>query len=175
MYIENIEYEGQQIEIDIHDIEGSVKPFLQYIDKPFIYNLWQACDDTRRNVEKQSGKLKKYLNQLKLCAYKDFTYKDSLTPSLQKIDSLWPNTKLAEIPTATEKPVRMIIENSKTKEYGFDSLCLRYEKARDSQMRFEIEQARREKNYKKEEQTVSMAQRDKMRFFEILREMLDIE
>lgn len=175
MYIENIEYEGQQIEIDIHDIEGSVKPFLQYIDKPFIYNLWQACDDARLNVEKQNSKLKKYLNQLKLCAYKDFTYKDGLTPSLQKIDSLWLDTTLTEIPTATGKSIKMIMENNKAKEYGFDSLCLRYEKARDSQMRFEIEQARREKNYKKEEQAISMAQRDKMRFFEILREMLEIE
>lgn len=64
---------------------------------------------------------------------------------------------------------------NKTKEYGFDSLCLRYEKARNTQMYLEIEQARREHDYKKEERAISLAKRDKMRFFEILRDMLNIE
>ena len=60
----------------------------------------------------------------------------------------------------------------KTIEYGFDSLCLRYEKARNAQMELEIKEDRRRTGGIKEEHIRSMADRDKMRFYTILRELL---
>lgn len=52
--------------------------------------------------------------------------------------------------------------------YGFDSLCLRYQMARDAQAAFEISQDKRLTGGKKEEQIRSRATRDKMRFYQIL-------
>lgn len=64
----------------------------------------------------------------------------------------------------------MEYENNKLKEkvieYGYDSLCLRYEIARDKQTILEIKEG------KNREVAEKLAQRDKLRFFEILRELL---
>lgn len=55
----------------------------------------------------------------------------------------------------------------KVKEYGFDSLCLRYNIARDAQAEWEI-------YHRKEypETAYKLAQRDKMRFYQILTELI---
>ena len=56
----------------------------------------------------------------------------------------------------------------KIKGCGYDSLCLRYNIARDAQARAEahsIYQLNPEKSYK-------MAERDKMRFYEILNDLI---
>lgn len=69
-----------------------------------------------------------------------------------------------------EQEYNLLLE--KTKEYGFDSLCLRYEKARNAQMESEIKEDKRRTGGIKEEHIRSMADRDKMRFYTILRELL---
>lgn len=62
---------------------------------------------------------------------------------------------------------------AKVKEYGYDSLCLRYEKARKGQCEYEKYLARREGNLRKEEHAEDMMKRDCMRFYEILDELLN--
>lgn len=60
----------------------------------------------------------------------------------------------------------------KTKGYGYDSLCLRYQIARDAQAAFEINQDKKLTGGHKEEQIRSRATRDKVRFCEILHELI---
>ena len=62
---------------------------------------------------------------------------------------------------------------AKVKEYGYDSLCLRYEKARKSQYEYEKYLARQEGNFNKEVNAENMMKRDCMRFYEILDELLN--
>ena len=57
------------------------------------------------------------------------------------------------------------------KGYGYDSLCFRYIMARDAQMRAEIIEDRK-KGGSKEDHIRSLAERDKMRFFQILDELI---
>ena len=69
-----------------------------------------------------------------------------------------------------EREYNFLLE--KTREYGFDSLCLRYEKARNAQMELEIKEDRKRTGGMEEEHIRSMANRDKMRFYTILQELL---
>ena len=56
----------------------------------------------------------------------------------------------------------------KIKGYGYDSLCLRYNIARDAQARYEA----RSKYSGDLERSMSMAERDKMRFYQILSDLI---
>lgn len=55
----------------------------------------------------------------------------------------------------------------KIKGYGYDSLCLRYSIARDAQAEYEIHY-----KHKDPESAYKMAKRDKMRFYEILEDLI---
>lgn len=55
-----------------------------------------------------------------------------------------------------------------TKGYGYDSLCLRYQIARDAQMEFELLKDDKLTGGYREEQIRNRATRDKMRFCQIL-------
>lgn len=55
----------------------------------------------------------------------------------------------------------------KIKGYGYDSLCLRYNIARDAQTEYEIRY-----KHKNPEKAYEMATRDKMRFYEILDDLI---
>lgn len=55
----------------------------------------------------------------------------------------------------------------KTKGYGYDSLCLRYNIARDAQAEYEIRY-----KHKDPENAYKMAERDKMRFYQILEDLI---
>ena len=55
----------------------------------------------------------------------------------------------------------------KIKGYGFDSLCLRYNMARDAQAEWEISRHRKDP-----ESALKLAQRDKMRFYQILDDLI---
>lgn len=54
------------------------------------------------------------------------------------------------------------------KEYMYDSLCLRYEKARNAQMEADILKDRKDTGGIRQDHIVAIATRDKMRFYEIL-------
>lgn len=60
-----------------------------------------------------------------------------------------------------------INNEDKIKEYGYDSLCLRYNIARDAQAEWEIHHKRID-----QEQAYKMATRDKMRFYDILNDLI---
>lgn len=55
----------------------------------------------------------------------------------------------------------------KIKGYGFDSLCLRYNIARDAQAEWEIYRQRKDPDT-----AWNLAQRDKMRFYQILGDLI---
>ena len=57
------------------------------------------------------------------------------------------------------------------KEYGYDSLCLRYKMAREAQMRAEINNKYHGDGYKAQE----VCKRDCLRFYQILRDLMGIE
>ncbi len=63
----------------------------------------------------------------------------------------------------------MKIENNedKIKEYGYDSLCLRYNIARDAQAEWEIFH-----KHMDNERAYKLAERDKMRFYNILTDLI---
>ena len=63
-------------------------------------------------------------------------------------------------------------KNEKIKEYIYDSLCLRYNIARDGQMREELLSA---KSSKEEDNIIKLAKRDKLRFYEILQDLMSEE
>lgn len=54
----------------------------------------------------------------------------------------------------------------KIKGYGYDSLCLRYNIARDAQAKLEGQ------NYGDMERAMKMAKRDKLKFYQILDELI---
>lgn len=56
--------------------------------------------------------------------------------------------------------------------YGFDSLVMRYEKARDAQARLEYEKSRKDGTMRDEDYFIRQATRDKMRFIQILNEII---
>ena len=58
------------------------------------------------------------------------------------------------------------------KGYGYDSLCLRYQIARDAQMEFELLKDAKLTGGNREEQIKSRAERYKMRFFQILGDLI---
>lgn len=58
-----------------------------------------------------------------------------------------------------------------TKGYAYDSLCFRYIAARDAQMRADIAEDRKYGGFK-EDKIRCIAERDKMRFFEILNDLI---
>lgn len=60
-----------------------------------------------------------------------------------------------------------INNEDKIKEYGYDSLCLRYNIARDAQAEWEIHHHRID-----QDQAYAMAKRDKMRFYDILNDLI---
>ncbi|MBR2506736.1 MAG: hypothetical protein IKB70_07460 [Bacilli bacterium] len=55
----------------------------------------------------------------------------------------------------------------KVKGYGYDSLCLRYNIARDAQAEYEIRY-----KHKDPENAYKLAERDKMRFYNILHDLI---
>lgn len=63
-------------------------------------------------------------------------------------------------------------KNEKIKEYLYDSLCLRYNVARDAQMRAELQSA---KSSTEIDNIVKLAKRDKLRFYEILQDLMSEE
>ena len=56
--------------------------------------------------------------------------------------------------------------------YGFDSLVMRYEKARDAQARLEYEKSRKDGTMRDENYFVEQATRDKIRFIQVLNEII---
>lgn len=62
----------------------------------------------------------------------------------------------------------LITLEKKLKGYGYDSLCLRYQMAREAQMRAEIHNKYNGDGYKAQE----AAKRDMMRFFQILDDLI---
>ena len=60
----------------------------------------------------------------------------------------------------------------KMKGYGYDSLCLRYRIARDAQMQLELIEDKRITGGMKQDKIRSIAERDKMRFYEIANELI---
>ena len=56
----------------------------------------------------------------------------------------------------------------KIKGYGYDSLCLRYNIARDAQARYEMTNIYRHNP----EKAMDIAKRDKLRFYEILNDLI---
>ena len=60
----------------------------------------------------------------------------------------------------------------KIKGYGFDSLVFRYKMAREAQARFEEKEYRRNNEITKAECSHSMAERDIMRFIQILDDLI---
>ena len=60
----------------------------------------------------------------------------------------------------------------KAKGYGYDSLCLRYKMARDAQMQLELIEDKKLTGGMKQDGIRARANRDEMRFYEILNELL---
>ena len=60
----------------------------------------------------------------------------------------------------------------KMKGYGYDSLCLRYKMARDAQMQLELIEDKRITGGMKENKIRARAERDKMRFYEIVNDLI---
>lgn len=69
------------------------------------------------------------------------------------------NKKINDIMKSIEK---------KIKGYGYDSLCLRYNIARDAQARYEMTNIYRHDP----EKAMDIAKRDKLRFYEILNDLI---
>lgn len=63
-------------------------------------------------------------------------------------------------------------EDSHLKDYIFDSLVYRYKLAREQAMQYELMIAKKEGNYNKEDAIRHIANRDVMRFIEILDEAM---
>ena len=61
---------------------------------------------------------------------------------------------------------------TKTKGYGYDSLCLRYKIARDAQMQLELMEDKKLTGGMKQDAIHSRAERDKMRFYEIANDLI---
>jgi hypothetical protein len=59
--------------------------------------------------------------------------------------------------------------DKKVKEYGYDSLCLRYKIAREAQARYEVNN----QYHGDMERSMKAAERDMIRFFQILSDLLD--
>ena len=62
--------------------------------------------------------------------------------------------------------------DKKIKGYAFDSLVFRYKMAREKQAEFEISEAKRSGNINKMDKAKSMAERDIMRFIQILDDVI---
>ena len=62
--------------------------------------------------------------------------------------------------------------DKKIKGYAFDSLVLRYKLAREKQAEWEAYQYRKEGNLRKADNTKSLAERDIMRFIQILDDVI---
>ena len=60
----------------------------------------------------------------------------------------------------------------KVKGYGYDSLCLRYKMARDAQMQLELLEDKKLTGGMKQDGIRARANRDEMRFYEILNDLL---
>lgn len=60
----------------------------------------------------------------------------------------------------------------KVKGYGYDSLCLRYKMAREAQMQLELIEDKKLTGGMKQDAIRRIAERDKMRFYEIADELL---
>ena len=60
----------------------------------------------------------------------------------------------------------------KIKGYGYDSLCLRYKMARDAQTQLELMEDKKLTGGMKQDGIRARANRDEMRFYEILNELL---
>lgn len=60
----------------------------------------------------------------------------------------------------------------KVKGYGYDSLCLRYNMARDTQMQLELMEDKRITGGMKQDAIRRRAERDKMRFYEIADDLI---
>lgn len=60
----------------------------------------------------------------------------------------------------------------KVKGYGYDSLCLRYNTARDAQMQLELMEDKRITGGMKQDAIRRRAERDKMRFYEIADDLI---
>lgn len=60
----------------------------------------------------------------------------------------------------------------KVKGYGYDSLCLRYNMARDAQMQLELMEDKRITGGMKQDAIRRRAERDKMRFYEIADDLI---
>ena len=73
------------------------------------------------------------------------------------------NLKVEDILTRMEK---------RTRGYGFDSLVFRYKIAREEQARYEMAKARKEGVIKEENYYLSKANRDIVRFIEILDDLI---
>ena len=61
---------------------------------------------------------------------------------------------------------------NRIKGYGFDSLVFRYKMAREEQARYEFLKARKEGSTKEESYYMRLANRDLMRFIEILDDLI---
>ena len=60
----------------------------------------------------------------------------------------------------------------KAKGYGYDSLCLRYNIARDAQMQLELMEDKKNSGGMKQDAIRRRAERDRMRFYEIADELI---
>ena len=77
--------------------------------------------------------------------------------------------KIKELITKSQSYDALLI---KTKGYGYDSLCLRYNMARDAQMRLELIEDERIAGGMKQDAIRRRAERDKMRFYEIADDLI---
>lgn len=77
------------------------------------------------------------------------------------------------IESLKHQPIQTYIEeDSHLKGYIFDSLVYRYKLAREQAMQYELIAAKKEGNCRKEETIRHIANRDVMRFIEILDEVI---
>ncbi len=74
-------------------------------------------------------------------------------------------------PTIEEMIKRQELKR-KLKGYGYDSLCLRYTIARNAQMELELIEDKRNTGGMKQDKIRALAERDKMRFYEILNDLI---
>ena len=73
----------------------------------------------------------------------------------------------------TEEMIKKILESDKKiKGYAFDSLIFRYKMAREAQAEWEAYKYRKEGNLSKADNVKSLAERDVMRFIQILDDVI---
>ena len=73
----------------------------------------------------------------------------------------------------TEEIIKKALESDKKiKGYAFDSLIFRYKMAREAQAEWEAYKYRKEGNISKADKALSMAERDIMRFIQILDDVI---